>query len=281
MSSLREIKRRLKSVENIKQIAKAMEMVAASRLRRAQAKAQQSKPYTIKIKEIINNLLTEEYKHALFEKREVKKIALVVVSGDRGLCGSYNANIISAATQFLQKHPNAELICIGRKAAEHFQNKKWKIRHQMTKWSGKITFQEIKKFAKDLIEWFLSKEYDEIWLVYAHYVTVMVREIKIEKFLNIENMSNHEKKRTESFLYEPNTAEIFKQLIPRFCITKIKNVFDEAYASELAARVVSMRSATKNAKEMIEKLTLTRNKVRQESITKEMLEITSGAEGLK
>lgn len=282
MSAIRDIKRRLKSVENIKQIAKAMEMVAASHLRRAQTKAKQAQPYTVKIQDILRKVPSKEFKHPLFEKREVKKIGLFIVAGDRGLCGSYNANIISAAMSFLQQHEDKEvkLILVGKKAVEFFRGKKWPILREIPKWGGKITFPEIKKLAKNTVSRFLVREYDEVWLVYSHYINTMTREIKVEKFLNIENLEENGK-HLPNYIYEPNSAEIYSQIIPRYCITKIQNILDEAYASELAARVVSMRSASKNADEMKEHLILTRNKVRQESITKEMLEITSGAEGLK
>jgi F-type H+-transporting ATPase subunit gamma len=283
MSAIRDIKRRLRSVENIKQIAKAMEMVAASRLRRAQTKAKQSYPYTLKIHEILKKVPSEEFKHPLFEKREVKTIGLLVVAGDRGLCGSYNSNIISASMEFLNQHADKEvkLILVGKKAIDHFQNKKWPIVDQIPKWGGKITFPEIKKFAKGVVSRFILKEFDEVWLVYSHFVNVMTREIKVEKFLNIEKLEEGNHLKPLNYIFEPNASTIYSEIIPRYCITKIQNILYEAYASELAARVVSMRSASKNADEMKERLILTRNKVRQESITKEMLEITAGAEGLK
>jgi F-type H+-transporting ATPase subunit gamma len=283
MSAIRDIKRRLKSVENIKQIAKAMEMVAASRLRRAQTKAKQSLPYTQKLHEILRKVPSNDFQHPLFEKREVKTIGLLVVAGDRGLCGSYNMNIISEALEFLSEHADKEvkLILVGTKAIDYFQSKKWPIVEQISKWGGKITFPEVQTLAKGIVSRFILKEFDEVWLVYSHFVNVMTREIKVEKFLNIEKLEEDGPKKSLNYIYEPSAAAIYADIIPRFCITKIQNVLNEAYASELAARVVSMRSASKNADEVKERLILTRNKVRQESITKEMLEITAGAEGLK
>ncbi len=283
MSSIRDIKRRLKSVENIKQIANAMEMVAVSLLRRSQKKAKESQAYTDKIREILGKVSSDNFKHPLFEKREVKKIGVLVVAGDRGLCGSYNAHILLDTMKFLNQHSDkqVELFLVGKKAVDFFKSKKWPIRRQIIKWGGKITFSEIKKLATELVSGFTIKEFDEVWLVYSHFINILKREIRVEKFLNIEK--SHERKKTPqaNYLYEPSAAEIYAEIIPRYCITKIQHVLDEAYASELAARVVSMRSAAKNATEMKEKLTLTRNKVRQENITKEMLEITAGAEGLK
>lgn len=283
MSSIRDIKRRLKSVENIKQIAKAMEMVAVNMLRRSQKKAEQSQHYAAKIQEILQKVSPGNLKHPLFEKREVKKIGLLVVTGDKGLCGSYNAHLLSEAMKFLNKHAdkNVELILVGKKAIDYFRQKKWPIRQRIAKWGGKITFPEVKKLAKNLVSGFRVKDFDEVWLIYSHFVNIITRQIRVEKFLNIEKISDKKTEAPLNYIYEPSAEEIYAEIIPRYCITKIQNVLDEAYASELAARVVSMRSASKNASEVIEKLTLTRNKVRQENITKEMLEITAGAEGLK
>jgi F-type H+-transporting ATPase subunit gamma len=283
MTSLRDIKRRLKSVESIKQIANAMQMVAASLLRRSQKKALESQAYANKIQEILKKLPPNDSKNPLFEKREVKKIGLLVVSGDRGLCGSYNSHIMAEAVSFINRNSDkeVELILIGRKGCDYFRNKKWPIRTQVPKWGGKITYPEVKKLALELVSGFIVKDFDEVWLVYSHFINIMSRKIKVEKFLNIEKEEDDKKSPPLNYLYEPSAAEIYAEIIPRYCITKIQHVLDEAYASELAARVVSMRSAAKNAGEVIEKLTLTRNKVRQENITKEMLEITAGAEGLK
>lgn len=283
MTSIRDIKRRLKSVESIKQIANAMQMVAASLLRRSQKKAQESQAYSDNIQEILKKVPHDDIKHPLFEEREVKKIGLLVVSGDRGLCGSYNAHILAEAIAFLNRNADkeVELILVGRKAIDYFRNKKWPIRLQIPKWGGKITFPEIKTLALDLVSGFIVKDFDEIWLVYSHFINIMKRKIIVEKFLNIERAEDTKNSAPLNYLYEPDAETIYAEIIPRYCITKIQHILDEAYASELAARVVSMRSAAKNATEVIEKLTLTRNKVRQENITKEMLEITAGAEGLK
>ncbi len=278
MVSLRDIRRRIKSVGSIKQIAKSMEMVAVSKLRRAQLVATRSKDYSDKIYEVLKSLSSQDLKHPLFEKRTGQKIGLVVVTGDRGLCGSYNMNVISAANQFLKKYSDVQLILVGRKGIEYFGRRSIPIRYTIPKWGGKITFDEVKQFGDELLSWFLQKELDEIWLVYSKFISVIAREIKVEKFLNIENL---EATKTLNYIYEPDAKTVFDEIVPRYCYTKIQHILNEAFASELAARIVSMQSASTNADEMIENLTLTRNKVRQSSITTEMLEIISGAEGLK
>ena len=277
MTTLRELRTRLRSVGNIKQITKTMEMVAAARLRKAQERAESLRPYASKITQILESLASTDIVHPFFIQREVKKSALVVIGADRGLCGSYNTHLLMAADRFLQKytHENMELILFGRKAIEHFQKKGWKIRDKFTGWGGKLSYADIKIFAEKLIQAFMNHELDEIWLIYTHYITVMQRKVSVEKFLNV---SKPAKKRVGiDYMFEPDPAEIYAELMPRYCITKIQAALYEANASELAARVVSMREATKNAEEMINSLTLMRNKVRQAGITKEMLEITAGA----
>lgn len=284
MATLREIRKRIHTAQNIKQITKAMEMVAAARLRRAQIKAEQARPYMFKMKYLVQNLADSlvDFRHPLLEKREVKKIGVVIVAADRGLCGSYNAAIISAAERFIKKYnPEAiELILIGRKAIEHFKRKKWQIRSQVSDWGGKVSFSQVKTWTQQLMDGFLSQELDEIWLVYAHYVNIISRNLVVEKFLNIEQNERVPGIR-EDYLFEPTLPEIYSQLLSRYAIAKIQAILNEAHASELSARIFSMHTATKNADEMIERLTLVRNKVRQANITREMVEITSGAEGLK
>jgi len=284
MATLRDIRKRIRSVENIKQITRAMEMVAAARLRKAQAKAEQAQPYAAKMRQILENLATasSEFTHPLYQQREVNKTGLVVIAADRGLCGSYNTNIFQVADRFLRQtgQDKVELIVVGRKAVEYYRRRKWTIKKRVPEWGGKITFLQIKNLTNELVQWFLDEELDEIWLAYTHFISIPSRKVVLEKFLNIEKPKT-EQKITTDYIFEPNPVEIYAEILPRYCVTKIQTVLAEAFASELAARMISMGAATKNAEEMIENLTLVRNKVRQAAITKEMLEITSGAEALK
>lgn len=282
MATLREIRKRLRSVENIKQITKAMEMVAAARLKRAQAKAEQSRPYISKMKAILENLTSSSGdKHPFMKPRTVKKTGVFIITADRGLCGSYNTAILSTADKFLKNYTqdSVELILMGRKAIEHYRQRAWKVRHKLFEDGEKQDIPKIKAFAHQLSEWFIKGELDEIWIIYTRFINIMTRKVVVEKFLNIA--SEEQQKQPVNYIYEPSSEAIFNEIIPRFLVGKLHSAFDEASASELAARIISMRTATKNADEMIYTLTLTRNKVRQASITKEMLEIISGAEGLK
>lgn len=280
MSNLRDIRRRLRSVENIKKITDAMERVAAARLRRAQMIVEQSGPYISKMKEILSNLASTEFKHPLLQQREVKKTGLVIIAADRGLSGSHNSNIIQSAERFLKNYTpeNIELIILGRKGVDHYKQKKWPIRYQLTDWGGKISFHDIKTLSNQLVHWFLSGELDEIWLVYTHFISIANRQVVTEKFLNIGKPKSEKKTIYSNYIFEPSAEAIFAELLPRYCLTLIQTALYESYVSELAARIMAMQLASKNSEEMIERLTLFRNKARQESITKEMLEISAGAQ---
>lgn len=279
MATLREIRRKLQSVINIEKITQAMEMVAASRLRKAQAKAEMSRPYARKLKEILERLVlvTDHFAHPLLNKRPVKNIGVVVIAGDKGLCGSYNQMVFSRTEKFLANYApeQVELILVGQKAIDYFSTKKWKTNPRLSGWGGKITYTEIADFTQELMDRYIAEEFDEIWMIYTHFVNTAVRQVRVEKLLNIENPEIEKHIKKVPYIFEPCVPEIFKALLPRYCITQVQSALNESYASELAARVFSMRAATKNAEEMIEKLTLVRNKVRQSGITRELIEITA------
>lgn len=289
MNSLREIRQRLRSVENIKKITDTMERVAAARLRNAQSQAEQSRPYILKLRHILEKVAASDVTHPFFEQREVKKIGVVIFSSERGLSGSYNANIFSAADRFLKNYSpdQVELILLGRKAGDYYKNKQWVIRQQINQLVEKRVLDEIKSFSNHLVHWYLTGEFDEIWLVYTHYISVMNRKVQIDKFLNIKKKQLHnaleedEKKTVFNYIFEPNPEEILAEILPRYCFTRIETALYEAYASELGARIVAMQTASKNSKEMITELTLVKNKTRQRDITREMIEISTGAEGAK
>lgn len=283
MSTLRDIRRKIQSVNNIQKITQAMELVAASRLRKAQMKVESARPYALKLKEIFDRLIitSKELQHPLISSREVKKIGLVIIAGDRGLCGGYNQNVFNAAEKFLQKYEpdQVELIPVGRKPIDYFETKKWTIPFKIEHWGGKITHSQIKELTETLINFYLNGQLDEIWLVYTHFINMSAREIRVDKFLNIETTPSIPLK--DNYIFEPDPFTIFAEILPRYCTMKIQSALNDAYTSELAARISSMRAATKNAEEMIEKLTIIRNKVRQSGITKELIEIISGAENLR
>jgi F-type H+-transporting ATPase subunit gamma len=285
MASLRDIRKRLRSIENIQQLTKAMEMVAASRLHQAQNKIKQTRTYSSKIKEIVNNLISNltDFSHPFVEKRTVKKIGLVIISADMGLSGSYNKDVFAAADKFLKNHPKdkVDLILIGRKAVEYYTRRDWHILFKDPKMTEIKEYLHVKALTNKLVHWYLTREIDEIWIVYTNYVSMMSKKVVTEKLLNIELPKAQKDYKMKDYIFEPSPAEILGEILLRYSFAKIQGSLDEAYASELASRVFAMKTATKNADDMIEKLTLIRNKVRQSEITKEMLEITAGAESSK
>lgn len=283
MTTVRDLRKRIHAAQNIQQITKTMEMVAAARLRRAQTKAEQARPYAKKIRQMLENLAWTEGEHPLFKARPVKTIGVVVVSSDRGLCGSYNITVLASAEEFVREHAQqaVEVVPIGKKGVDLFHRRGAKIRTEIPKWDGKLTFAEVQALATELINGYLTGQLDEVWVIYTHFVNALQRYVQTDKLLPIEKPEHAKDGHPPSYIFEPDPSHIYDELLPHYVAVKIQTALNESFASELAARVFAMRTATKNAGEMIEDLTLLRNKVRQAGITKEMLEITSGAEGLK
>lgn len=284
MPSLRDIRNQLHSIKNIKKITSTMEMVASARLNNAQKLAKQSHAYCAKMEEIVQKLASasSDFSHPLLEKREVKKIGLIIVAADKGLCGPYNSNVFHKANQFLNNYhqQDVELFLFGRKALDNYARKKWTVQSTLSDWGGKITYAEIKDFADLLEKRFLSGELDAIYLIYTQFHNIARRVVIKEQFLPFGAVHKESNFLPLSYFFEPRAEEIYADILPRYCAIKIQAILNEAYASELAARIFAMKAAAKNAEEMIENLTLLRNKMRQTGITKEMLEITSGSEGV-
>ncbi len=292
MASLRQIRRRIRSVKSTQQITRAMEMVSASKLKRSGAMLFSNRPYAKRMARLLMDLAhsTCEYVHPLFEKREVQNIGVVIVTTDKGLCGSYNSNIIKTAETFLKRQGRNKirLILIGKKAQEHFKKKEWEIVHVVQDSGGKIDNARTEYITGFITDIFLKGEVDEVYLVYTTFGSALVYKPTVEKFLNIEmdSHASHESQPPEKFheieyIFEPNPKEILDVLMPRYTFTKMHIVLAEAWTSEHSARMIAMKSATDNAEEMVDHLTLVRNKLRQASITKEISEIVAGAEALK
>ncbi len=283
MSSLREIRKRIQSVHNIKQITKAMEMVAGSRLHRAEVAVKHSRLFLDKMRGTLDHLILSgaDLSHPLMVKREQKRVALVVVSADRGLCGAYHSHLFAATDRFLaaSKTRAVDLILLGRKAIGHYTAPQYHSSLQLPDWGGKITGAEVEDLSNNLVNAFLTGEYDAVWVIYTRFKTIWSRDVITEQLLNVE-VSNPNLPPLD-YILEPSGERVLADILPRWCRAKMRNYFDEAYASELSARLMSMKTATKNAGEMIESLTLIRNKLRQESITEELTEIVTGAEGLR
>ncbi len=287
MPGTKDIKRRIRSVISIQQITRAMEMIAVSRLKRAEDRLRSARPYAEKIQELMESLAPSlpRIDHPLLVKREVKRIGLVLITSDKGLCGGYNANVISQASRFIDQHSDKEirLILIGRKGYDFFRRKIYPIDHTLLQISKEITLQEVKEISGVIVKGFQEARYDEVDLIYTRFQSAVATRPTVMKLLPLES-SEVLKKGSEikgEPIFEPTAEEIMAYLLPKYLEAQIYKGFVESVASEQGARMVSMKSATENAEEMISNLTLSFNKARQASITKELLEVTTGAEALR
>lgn len=284
MASSREIKRRIKSVTNIEQITKAMKMVAAARLRKAQERANSSKPYAQKIAEVLARVAAQSQKsdHPLLARREVKNIAYLVIGSDKGLAGAYNTNVMKEAVAQVNGHDNAHLITAGRKARDYFSHRNYKIDQQYSGFSERPSYQNAIMLANDLSAKFQDGTYDEICVVYTQFHSPLVYTPTTVRILPVEAP---EVEATgdmgDEYIFEPSAPEILERLVPRYVETMLYATLMQSAASELGARMAAMSAATDNAKDLISELTLNYNKVRQAGITREITEIVGGAEALK
>ncbi|HKA23392.1 MAG TPA: ATP synthase F1 subunit gamma [Candidatus Eisenbacteria bacterium] len=283
MATLRDIKRRIRSVRSTQQITKAMEMVAAAKLRRAQSRVLAARPYARAMDVVLENLsaTAAEVGHPLFTPRPVKKRLVVVLGADRGLCGSYNAGLFRATESFLRSEDGrgSQLFLIGRKARDYFRRRRYDVLDVMTDLPADALLESAKNLSERLQKAFLSGEVDAVDLEYTQFVSVMSRRVVREPFLPIR--PREAKSGTaRNYIFEPDAESLLAELLPRYATTKLLQALAEAAASEHAARMVAMSSARKNAGELIDALVLRRNRLRQAIITKEIAEIVGGAEAL-
>ena len=283
MANLKDIRDRIKSVKSIQKVTKAMKMVAAAKMRRAQENMEKARPYNHRLIEIIQHLLpsVERSMLPLLEVRDVKRIAYVVVTSDRGLAGSFNSSILRKAHNDINKFgkENVDIFCIGKKAKDYFKSRQYNIIESYSDFWSDLNFNQSMKIGSTIINHFLDLSVDEIRVVYNEFVNVATQATITEKLLPIE--LNDEELSDTDYLYEPSKKKIVKSLIPRYLNAQVWKYLLESYASEQAARMVAMENATTNSEDMIKNLTLEFNKARQAAITTEMLEIVSGAEALK
>jgi F-type H+-transporting ATPase subunit gamma len=283
MATLADIRRRIRSVQNTQQITKAMEMVSAAKLRRAQGRLEAARPYGRKMREMLENLAAEaaELDHPLFEKRAVVRRALVIVTSDKGLAGSYNANVIRRAEAHMKSEKGARtvLITIGRKGGDYFRRRNYPILRHYQEIGDPVDMPRAQALSREIVGCFLSGEVDEINLLGTRFISAVSRSLTQETFLPIEPPAG--KAELTNPIFEPDAERIFAALLPGYVANRMLMALLEASASEHGARMVAMGSASANAVEMIDKLTLVRNRVRQAAITKEIAEIVGGAEALK
>lgn len=285
MQKARDIKRRIKSIQSTMQLTRAMKMVAAAKLRKAQERILAARPYAAKMLEILNSLATrsDPESHPLLAKREEKNIELVILTADKGLCGSFNSNILRAAVEFLEKksQKSYRLQVIGKKGRNHFKRRKYDIRKEYIDIFKEIKFSHADEIAQDLIQQFVSKELDAIYLIHNSFKSMGVQRVMIEPLLPIQRLDIPSGIVPERYQFEPSQQALFNELLPKHVTTQIYCALLDSSAAEHAARMTAMDAATKNASDLIDSLTLQMNRVRQNSITSELIEIVSGAEALR
>lgn len=290
---VREYKRRIRSVNNTKQITKAMKMVDAAKLRKAQEKAEASRPYTGKLQEVLARLvaISAQVKHPLLERHDpIKRVTYVVVTADRGLCGAFNTNIIRQANQAIsedERPVEAGIVAVGRKARDFYRKRGYYMQGDFINLGDKLDYTQAREIGQFIAQLYEEGAADEVYLVYAHFINAMRQVPSVQKVLPVETPEEITAEAEEfakfapDYIYEPNIDDILISLLPRYLMSQVYHAMLESKASEHGARMTAMGSATENASELVDILTLEMNKARQASITNEILEISSGSEALK
>jgi F-type H+-transporting ATPase subunit gamma len=284
MASLRDIRRRIKGVKNIRQVTRAMNMIAAARLRRAQSKAESARPYAVRLAEILQDVVASSggaARHPLMARRPVARVALVLVTADRGLCGAFNAGIIREAQRFLrEQRVPVELITVGRKGRDHFQRLGVTIAQHFPQPSRDVRLEEIGAIAKRIVGDYGRGHYDEVHLAYAQFVSVLKSQPVVSPLLPLATAATSDKPARAAYEFEPSAGQLLDSLLPQYIEVLVYRALVESLASEQAARMVAMKAATDSASEMITGLTREYNNARQASITSQLLEVVSGADAL-
>ena len=287
MAGAREFKRRIRSVQNTEQITKAMKMVSASKLRRCQARAEESRPYTETLRNTLADLaaVASGVNHPLLAvRKDVKKVLYVVITGDRGLCGAYNTNLIKAALDAVAadtRDVQASIAAVGRRAADFFR----KRGGLATDWIGLsdyVNYSDAKEIADYIMEAYANENVDEVYLIYARFVNALRQIPTVARLLPVETPKDKEDGAPveEEYIYEPSAKEILGSLIPRYVGSQVYHAMLESKASEQGARMTAMSNATENAAEIVHDLTLQMNRERQAAITSELIDIVGGSEAL-
>ena len=287
MANLKDIRDQIKSVKSIQKVTKAMKMVAAAKMRRAQENMEKARPYTSKLNNMLNSLIPEIDRSILPElesRAAIDHKLFVVITADRGLAGAFNSNVIKMAQKAIDDfgRDQSVLICIGKKSLSHFKIRKYNIIEDYIDFWSELGFQHAISMGEKIISHFISGESDEVQVIYNKFINVGKQEVQHEKFLPL----TYEIQEESSYIltdriYEPSKASVVKAMVPKYLNTQIWQYLLESFASEQAARMVAMENATENAGEMISDLSLEYNKARQAAITTEIIEIVSGANALE
>ncbi|MCK8828016.1 ATP synthase F1 subunit gamma [Natroniella acetigena] len=284
MKSMRDIKRQIASVENTKKITKAMKLVAAAKLRRLQERAENAKPFFEKTRKTLANVTAkiDNRLHPLLEERDVKKVGYFLITGDRGLAGPYNNRVIKEVETSIQAdNQENNLITVGKKGRDYFKRQDVEIISEYLELEDSPTFHNAANFAQEVVELYQEEVFDEIYLVYTDFKSVINQEVKKIKLLPVDPDDMEPEGADTRYLYEPSAEEVLSVVLPQYIKNIIFGALLQSKASEFASRMTAMDSATDNAEEMIEELTLSYNRARQAAITQELSEIVGGAEALE
>jgi F-type H+-transporting ATPase subunit gamma len=292
MPSLQSLRRKIAAFKNTQKITKAMNMVAAAKLKRSQDRILAARPYALKMRGVVSNLSrrVNRSSHPLLQKREGKKVEVLVVTSDRGLCGGFNGNIVRKSTEFVRQCEaqglQVSLSIVGRKGRDYFRRRPWPIRQEWTGIFDKLSFEHAIDIGGDLTDSFIKGSFDELHIVYNEFKSAIQQRVIVEKLFPVDATAEFGAAQAEgttggSYLYEPEEAELLKVFIPKHFQTQTFRVLLESAAAEHGARMAAMDGATRNAGQLIKKVTLHYNKTRQAAITKELMDIVGGAEALK
>ncbi|WP_343304031.1 ATP synthase F1 subunit gamma [Chitinophaga niabensis] len=289
---LKEVRNRIKSIQSTQQITKAMKMVSAAKLRRAQDAILQMRPYAVKLQEMLQNIVSSsegDIDLALAANRQVEKVLLVAITSDRGLCGAYNSNVIKLTKQAIREKyatqyakGQVEILPIGKKAWEHFTKNGYKVNDKYWQLFSHLTFENVKAAAAVAMEGFISGEYDAVDIIYSEFKNAATQRFKIEQFLPIAKVETVEGASTQKadYIFEPEKDTLIAELMPKILNTQFFKAVLDGHASEHGARMTAMDKATENAGELLRSLKIEYNRARQAAITTELTEIVSGAAAL-
>jgi F-type H+-transporting ATPase subunit gamma len=285
MPSLVDLRRRIKSIKSTRQITRAMEMVARARMRRTQQAILSARPYAEKMLEVLNSLATrvDRDSHPLLKVRGDEHVEVLVISSDRGLCGSFNANVIKTALDFLMERRNLDLglYLVGKKGRDYFRRHNFVIYAEYTNLFPKIVYDHAMKIGREVIAGYKAAELDAVYVIYNQFVSTLQQKVVCEQLLPIKELEFPEQEMLASseYIFEPDSGTILDQLLPRHVNTQIYRALLESAAAENSARMTAMDNATENAEELIGHLTLVMNRIRQDAITRQIIEVVSGGGG--
>ncbi len=289
--ALKEVRNRIQSVQSTQQITKAMKMVSAAKLRRAQDAIVQMRPYAVKLQEMLSNIVSNsdgDVNLALAAERSVNKLLVIIITSDRGLCGGYNSSLIKLAKRVIaEKYPavsgkeSSVILPVGKKGFEHFTKSKYNVLNQYWNIFSDLSFENVASVANYAMEAFLKGEIDAVDLVYSEFKNAASQEFKAEQFLPVKKSGNKAGEAKADFIFEPDKDVLIRELMPKILNTQLYKAVLDAHASEHGARMTAMDKATDNAQELLKSLKISYNRARQAAITTELTEIVSGAAALK